>query len=149
MKPFVAQCGYDPEKDVVFVPISGLNGDNIKEPVAKTVCNWYQGPTLIEILDNLEIPPRDANGPLRIPILDKMRDRGTVVFGKVESGTVKIGDQLSLMPSNLLCSVANLYNSKNEPVRYAKPGENVQLRLQNIADESMVNKGDVLCKMDD
>jgi hypothetical protein len=34
-------------------------------------------------------------------------------------------------------------------VRYAKPGENVQLRLLNIPDENMVNKGDVLCKMDE
>lgn len=92
LKPFIAQCGYDPENDCVFVPVSGLSGDNIKEPVPKNVCNWYQGPTLIEILDDLEIPPRNADGPVRIPVLDKMRDRGTVIFGKVESGTVKVGD---------------------------------------------------------
>lgn len=92
LKPFIAQCGYDPEKDCVFVPVSGLSGDNIKDPVSKSVCNWYQGPTLLEILDDLELPPRNAEGPLRIPVLDKMRDRGTVIFGKVESGTVKVGD---------------------------------------------------------
>jgi peptide chain release factor subunit 3 len=98
LKPFIASCGYDPEKDCVFVPISGLGGDNIQEPVSKTVCNWYQGPTLIEVLDDLELPPRNPDGPLRIPVLDKMRDRGVVMFGKVESGTVRVGDQLSLMP---------------------------------------------------
>ena len=92
LKPFITSCGYDPEKDCVFVPISGLSGDNIKDPISKTVCNWYTGPTLLEILDDLELPPRDPEGPLRIPVLDKMRDRGTVMFGKVESGTVKIGD---------------------------------------------------------
>lgn len=102
LKPFIQQCGYDPEKDCEFVPISGLNGDNIKDPVAKGVCSWYSGPTLLEILDELELPPRDPDGPLRIPILDKMRDRGTVVFGKVESGSVKVGDQLAIMPTNLL-----------------------------------------------
>ena len=98
LRPFLASCGYDPDTDCVFVPVSGLNGDNIKEPVLKSACNWYEGPTLLEILDDLELPPRDPDGPLRIPVLDKMRDRGTVMFGKVESGTVKIGDQLSLMP---------------------------------------------------
>jgi len=103
LKPFISSCGYDPEKDCTFVPISGLNGDNIKEPLNKNVCNWYTGPTLLEILDNLELPPRNPDGPLRVPILDKMRDRGTVIFGKVESGTVKVGDQLNVMPSNLLC----------------------------------------------
>ena len=95
----------------------------------------------------MEVPPRDPEGPLRIPILDKMRDRGTVIFGKVESGTVKVGDQLSVMPSNLICQVATVYNSKGEAVKYAKPGENVQLRLLNINDENLVNKGDVLCKL--
>jgi peptide chain release factor subunit 3 len=54
---------------------------------------------MLEIIDNLELPPRDPEGPLRIPVLDKMRDRGIVMFGKVESGTVKLGDQLTLHPS--------------------------------------------------
>ena len=49
----------------------------------------------------------------------------------------------------MICSVASVYNSKGELVRYAKPGENVQLRLHNIADENLINKGDVLCRMDD
>ena len=52
-------------------------------------------------MDDLELPKRDEDGPLRIPILDKMKDRGIVVFGKVESGTVKMGEKLSLMPSNI------------------------------------------------
>eukprot|EP00347_Sterkiella_histriomuscorum_P000426 403375909 len=149
LKPFMQGCGYDPEKDIVFVPISGLNGDNLKDPINKAVCNWYQGPTLLEILDDLEMPARDPEGPLRIPVLDKMKDRGTVMFGKVESGTVKLGDQLAVMPTNLLAQVQTIYNSKGESVRYAKPGENVQLRLGNINDENMINKGDVLCRMNE
>jgi len=103
----------------------------------------------LEILDNLELPPRDPEGQLRIPVLDKMKDRGTVIFGKVESGTVKVGDQLTILPSNLLAQIATVYNSKGECVRYAKPGENVQLRLANINDENLVNKGDVICKMNE
>lgn len=47
------------------------------------------------------------------------------MFGKVESGTVTIGDQLTLMPSNMICQVSQVYNSKGESVRYAKPGENI------------------------
>ena len=38
-----------------------------------------------------------------------------------------------------------IYNSKEQPVRYAKPGENVKIRLLHIGDENLVNKGDVLC----
>lgn len=71
------------------------------------------------------------------------------MFGKVESGTVSLGDSLTLMPSNLICQVATIYDSKNQSVRYATSGENVQLRLLNISDENMINKGDVLCRMNE
>jgi len=65
--------GYD-ESDITWVPISGLTGDNIKERVDPGVCSWYNGPTLMEILDKMEVEKRDPKGPLRIPILDKMKD---------------------------------------------------------------------------
>jgi peptide chain release factor subunit 3 len=84
LAPFIENCGFNVEKDTVWIPISGLFGDNIKDSVDKKVCNWYNGPTLIDILDDLELPKRDPTGPIRIPILDKMKDRGIVVFGKVE-----------------------------------------------------------------
>jgi peptide chain release factor subunit 3 len=45
--------------------------------------------------------------------------------------------------------VASVYNSKNEPVKYAKAGENIQLRLLNIDDENKINKGDVLTKLNE
>ena len=148
LSPFLSKSGYDPIKDCIFLPLSGLSGENLMDVVPKSTCNWYNGPSLMEIMDNLELPPRDANGPLRIPILDKMRDRGVVIFGKIESGTVNLGDKLTVMPSNILCQVQSLYNSKNEPVRYAKPGENIQIRLLNISDENLVNKGEVLVLRD-
>jgi peptide chain release factor subunit 3 len=47
IKPFIASCGYDPEKDCVYLPASGINGDNIKDPISKSVCNWYSGPSLL------------------------------------------------------------------------------------------------------
>jgi peptide chain release factor subunit 3 len=148
LTPFLANCGFNVEKDVSWVPVSGLSGDNIKDTVDKKVCNWYNGPSFIQILDDLELPKRDADGPIRIPILDRMKDRGVVVFGKVESGTVKMGEKLTLMPANIPTQVMNVYNSKNEAVKYAKPGENVQLRLLHIQDETLINKGDVLCNRD-
>lgn len=62
LRPFLASCGYDPDKDCVFVPVSGLNGENIKNQMNTNVCNWYKGPALLDILDDLEVPPRDPNG---------------------------------------------------------------------------------------
>jgi translation elongation factor EF-1alpha len=100
------------------------------KPIPQSRCAWYfGGKTLIQILDELPVPPREECGHLRIPILDKMIDRGVVVFGKVESGTVRLGDNLIIMPSGVSCQVITVYNSKDECVMYAKPGENVKLRL--------------------
>mmetsp|Transcript_12714 Transcript_12714/g.12563 ORF Transcript_12714/g.12563 Transcript_12714/m.12563 type:complete len:118 (-) Transcript_12714:1040-1393(-) len=84
LSPFIQNCGYNLQTDVQWVPVSGLTGANIKDPVPTTTCNWYNGPSLIDIIDNLALPHRDPNGPIRIPILDKMKDRGVVVFGKIE-----------------------------------------------------------------
>ena len=83
----------------MWLPVSGISGDNLTKPVEKKVCNWYQGPCFIDILNDMELPKRDPSGALRIPILDKMKDRGAVVFGKIEQGTITLGDKLSLYPS--------------------------------------------------
>jgi len=144
--PFLCDvCGYTKE-DLIFVPISGLTGENI-EKVGKK-CPWYTGESLLDILDNMQLPKRDPDGPLRIPVLDKMKDRGIVAFGKVECGTVRIGTKLAIMPNNIQCQVTGLYNCKQELVKYATPGENVQVKVRMIDDESYINKGDVLCNID-
>jgi peptide chain release factor subunit 3 len=41
LKPFLAQSGYDPENDCFFIPVSGLCGENIDQPLEKSVCTWY------------------------------------------------------------------------------------------------------------
>jgi len=96
LNPFLRKTGYS-ESDVVYIPIAGLTGENIKEKTDK--CNWYNGPCLLDILDEIKLEPRFPTGPLRIPILDKMKDKDLIIHGKVENGTVKLGDKLAVMPS--------------------------------------------------
>jgi peptide chain release factor subunit 3 len=67
-------------------------------PVEKDKCSWYNGQTFIEILDGMPIEKRDPEGPLRIPILDKQKDRGIIIHGKVMQGTVRLGDKIALSP---------------------------------------------------
>jgi peptide chain release factor subunit 3 len=83
--------------------MSGFTGDNIKNRVDPKTCGWYKGPTMLEIFDTLELPERNPNGPIRIPVMDRMKDRGIVVFGKVESGTINMGEKLTLSPNNINC----------------------------------------------
>jgi len=83
LEPFLIKSGYQP-KDVYYVPISGLTGDNIKNKVDAKVCPWYKGETLMNILDNLPIENRDPSKPLRLPILERVKEQGVVAHGKIE-----------------------------------------------------------------
>lgn len=51
--------------DVQFLPISGLCGANMKTRMDKSICSWWNGPCLFEILDKIEVPLRDPKGPVR------------------------------------------------------------------------------------
>lgn len=109
LDPFFKATGYS-EEDIIWVPISGLNGDNIKEK--SSVCTWYDGPPLLDILDKVELEKRFPEGSLRIPVLDKMKDKDLVVHGKVENGTVRHGDKLVIAPHGGLAQVLGLMDAK-------------------------------------
>jgi peptide chain release factor subunit 3 len=76
-----------------------LAGTNIKDAVPKSLCPWYDGGTLFDILDSTEPFERDPAAPFRMPIIDKYRDMGTIVMGKSEAGLVRKGDRLFVMPN--------------------------------------------------
>lgn len=153
LKPYLKTCGYVIKTEVKFIPISGLSGDNLKNEVSSSSCSWWKeyystglhntsDKTLISCLDNLSIAGRNANGPLRMPVLDRFYDRGAVVMGKVESGTLKTGSNVLVSPTKKTAKVDSIYIGETK-VLSAKPGENVQLRLGlNIED---FQKGYVLC----
>ncbi|KAG1358800.1 eukaryotic peptide chain release factor GTP-binding subunit ERF3A [Cocos nucifera] len=136
MVPFLKSSGYL-KKDVQFLPISGLVGANMKTRVEKSICDWWNGPCLFEVLDSIEVPPRDPKGPLRMPIIDKYRDMGTVVMGKIESGSIREGDSLLVMPNKANVKVLAIHCDENK-VRRAGPGENVRVKLSGIEEEDIL-----------
>ncbi|KAJ6976201.1 eukaryotic peptide chain release factor GTP-binding subunit ERF3A isoform X4 [Populus alba x Populus x berolinensis] len=138
MVPFLKLSGYNVKKDVRFLPISGLLGTNMKTRMGKAICPWWNGPCLFEALDAIEVPLRDPKGPFRMPIIDKFKDMGTVVMGKVESGSVTEGDSLLVMPNKTMVKVLAVYCDENK-VRCAGPGENVRVRLSGIDDEDILS----------
>ena len=130
---------------MTFVPISGIKGLNLKDPLAPEVCPWYKGPSLLQVLDEMKPLDRLTSAPLRIPIIDKYRDRGaTVALGKVESGAVSKGDQLVVMPGKIPAEVLGVLIDEQRSVRTARPGENIKLYLRGIEEEAL-HKGFVVC----
>uniref|UniRef100_UPI0023DD2BF3 eukaryotic peptide chain release factor GTP-binding subunit ERF3A-like n=1 Tax=Callithrix jacchus TaxID=9483 RepID=UPI0023DD2BF3 len=95
--PFLKKVGFSPKKDIHFMPCSGLIGANLKEQ--SDFCPWYIGFPFILYLDNLPNFSRSVDGPIRLPIVDKYKDMGTVVLGKLESGSICKGQQLVMMPN--------------------------------------------------
>ena len=148
LKPFIHSCGFDVEKNVKWVPISGLTGENLCIPLDKHKCDWYDGPDLIEIMDTIELPKRDENGPVRMSILDRYKENQVYIMGKIESGTIRYGDVYTLMPSGAKITVDWLFNSEEKGVPYALPGENIRIRCKGIDSENEVNRGNILCSND-
>ncbi|KAK7320152.1 hypothetical protein RJT34_04886 [Clitoria ternatea] len=138
MVPFLKQSGYNVKKDVLFLPLSGLMGANMKTRLDRSTCPWWDGPCLFEALDAIEVPPRDPNGPFRMPIIDKFKDMGTVVMGKVESGTVREGDSLLVMPNKDQVKVVGVFIDEDR-VKRARPGENLRIRISGVEEEDIVS----------
>lgn len=149
LKPFLKACGYNIEKNVHWVPISGLTGDNLINKVDPHKCPWYKGPTLIELLDSIEVPQRNDTGPVRLPILDRYKENSLYLMGKLENGTLKYGQTYTLMPKGIKVEVGWLFDTEERGVPYAKPGESVRIRCKGLDNEEEVSRGNVLCSNDD
>ncbi|CEG78960.1 Putative Eukaryotic peptide chain release factor GTP-binding subunit [Rhizopus microsporus] len=143
LTPFLKQTGYNPKTDVHFMPLSGFTGANIKDRDPKS-CPWYDGPSLLDYLDAFKPTDRKVNAPLMIPISEKYKDMGTIVVGKIESGHVKKGSRVMLMPNKQPTEVTAIYNETEEEVEAAFCGDNVRMRLKGV-EEDEVMPGFVLC----
>jgi len=139
----MAQMGFDPKKHkIIVVPISGWTGDNL---VAKSEhMPWYDGPTLMNALDQFEPPAKPIDKPLRLPIQQvfNIPGVGTVPVGRVETGVLKVNDKIVVMPSGKHGEVRSI-EMHHERLEKAEPGDNVGLNLKGIAQKEM-KRGDVI-----
>ena len=137
--------GYDPSK-VLFIPCSGLKGDNIYEK--STNMSWYTGPTLFESFDTLELPDKPTTLPLRLPIQDvyNIKGIGVVTVGRVETGVMKVGDKVVAVPGREGKGVPGEVKSiemHHEQMQTANPGDNVGFNVRGFGKKDIA-RGDVI-----
>jgi len=128
---YIKKVGYKPEK-VQFVPISGWVGDNMLENSDNM--KWYKGPYLLEALDNLDQPTRPTDKPLRAPLQDvyKIGGIGTVPVGRVETGIMKPGMNVTFAPANITTEVKSI-EMHHEQLAEAIPGDNIGFNVKNLS----------------
>jgi len=126
--------------DVVAIPVSGLKGDNIKDPSEHMA--WYHGPTLMGYLEAVEIEDRLQHQPFRLPV--QWVNRPNLDFrgfaGTIASGTLAKGEKLRVLPSGRESSVARIVTLDGD-LESAVAGQAVTITLE---DEIDVSRGDVL-----
>src|SRR6185436_3918203 len=93
-RAFLKTVGLEPK---IFIPIAAKLGDNIAAPSANMP--WWKGPTVVQTLDEFKISELPKDQPLRFPIQDVYRfDERRILAGRVESGSIKVGDRLLFSP---------------------------------------------------
>ena len=127
---------------IPIIAYSAYKGDN----VAKKSENmpWYSGPTLLDALNNLILPPKPTDKPLRLPIQDvyTVSGFGTVPVGRVETGVMKPGDMVVVMPGGKKAEVKSI-EMHHKQLSKAEPGDNVGFNIKGL-DKKDIKRGDVV-----
>ena len=138
---FAAEIGLD---RVVPIPMSAYMGDNLTERSPNTP--WYQGPSLIEHLETVDIDDDLRTGPFRMPV--QWVNRPDLDFrgfsGQVVGGVVRPGDRVRVLPSGTESAVERIVTMDGD-LEEATAGRSVTITL---ADEIDVSRGDVLAAVD-
>jgi bifunctional enzyme CysN/CysC len=114
-----------------FIPISSSTGSNIAGAASDTM-PWFKGTTLLRAIDDLEEPPSVGEQPLRFPIQDVYRrENRRIVVGRIESGTLRVGDQLLFSPHHKTARVATIERWPASSVESALAGESIGITLRD------------------
>jgi len=139
--------------NVTIIPIAALLGDNVVDTSSRT--SWYQGPTLLSCLEQLELAPqlRNQKTDLRFPVQLVARQDGSSsedyrgYLGRIEAGMIAVGQEIRIEPAAIVAIVKtihlahqNLNQSNDNSVQYAQSGQVVAIELDRDCD---VSRGDM------
>jgi len=127
--------------EVPFIPCAAIAGDNVFNKSENM--SWYNGMTLFEAIDKIQMPPKPTDRPLRLPIQDvyKISGIGTVPVGKIETGVLNAGKTVVFNPSQQTAEVKSI-EMHHTMVEKAEPGDNVGFNVRGLA-ATDIRRGDV------
>lgn len=120
------------------IPVSGREGDLITGPSRRMP--WYLGPSITEALDGFRVPLPATDQPLRFPVQDVYKfDERRIIAGRIESGTIRVGDTLLFSPTNKTAKVRSIeaWNVDRLPLK-ASAGQSVGITLD---DQLFIERG--------
>jgi len=129
-------------KDITYVPVSALKGDNVVVESEKTP--WYDGPTVLHMLENVHIGSdlnmRDFRFPVQYVIRPDLNFRGYA--GRVVSGSVSPGEEIAVLPSGLISKVKTITTMDGD-LEEARAPQSVVITLE---DEIDISRGDMIVR---
>ncbi|XP_013196155.2 protein HBS1 [Amyelois transitella] len=144
LKLFLKQAGFK-DSDVTYVPCSGLTGENlVKAPAEPELLKWYNGPCLLEVIDNFNVPDRPVSKPLRLSVNDVFKGTGSgfCVSGRIENGILSKGDKILVCPTKEVAEARSIAIN-DMPNNIAFAGDQVTVTLSGV-DMQNVSVGYVL-----
>ncbi|GDX05178.1 sulfate adenylyltransferase subunit CysN [Buttiauxella selenatireducens] len=131
--------------DIRFVPLSALEGDNVA--TQSSSMPWYSGPTLLELLETVEVKRVVEQQPMRFPV--QYVNRPNLDFrgyaGTLASGVVTVGQRVKVLPSGVESAIARIVTFDGD-LQQAAAGEAITLVLK---DEIDISRGDLLVDASD
>lgn len=146
-KYLVDELGFDKNK-IKFIPLSGLTGDNLNKKISSEKAKWYNGPTLIELIDQLEPPQRAIDAPVRFIINDvskRENSNNLNLFGKLESGIIIENQEYLIMPLGYKEKIKSIEINKKS-VKFMIPGQQGEIHISSnkSSKQDLLAQGNVL-----
>ena len=126
-------------KNVYFIPISALKGDNVVNPSEHTP--WYKGETLLHLLEQIPLKEGITQQPFRFPVQYVVRPQTAewpdyrAYAGRIASGIIKVGDEVTILPSGTTSKVSRIDEGTKQLQEAAAP-QSVSISLEDDVDVS-------------
>lgn len=122
------------------IPVTARDGDNLVALSERM--SWYRGPTVVKALEALSPASLLIDKPLRLPVQDVYHfDARRIVVGRIESGRLKVGDEVSFSPTGKVATITGLERWNAAPKISAGAGESVALTLDR---ELFIERGQII-----